>query len=70
MYVMKRPSEIQILSAVRKRDPKKKRVTFFISKMSKYGLATWCQEKGVTESGTIEEMIRAVVPSRYFKEKT
>jgi hypothetical protein len=67
---MKRPSEIQILSAIRKRNLKKKRVTFFISEMSKDALANWCQVKDVTESETIEEMIRAVVPSRYFKAKT
>jgi hypothetical protein len=61
--------EAQILAAVRRAELKKKRVTFFITEESKDALAAWCREKGVTESGTIEQMIKATVPVRFFEER-
>jgi Replication regulatory protein RepB. len=64
---MKTGKEDQILTALRKAEPKKKRVTFFITEKSKDALASWCEKHDVTESGAIEEMIRATVPERYFK---
>lgn len=47
----------------------KKRVTFFISEDAKQALARWCKDKQVKESPAVEQMIRAVVPSKYFKKK-
>jgi len=61
--------EAQVLSAIRKAEPKKKRVNFFISETGKEALATWCEKNGVSESSAIEAMIRATVPSRFFKEE-
>ena len=66
---MKQTKETQILAAIRKTDPKKKRVTFFIAERTKHALANWCHENEITESGAIEEMIKATVPTKYFKEK-
>lgn len=61
--------EQEVLTAIKKADPPKKRVTFFISEESKAALASWCEKNGVTESSAIEQMVRATVPSRYFKEE-
>jgi hypothetical protein len=60
--------EAQVLKALQKLEPMKKRVTFFISEQSKSALATWCKKHGFTESGAVEEMIRATVPTQFFKE--
>ena len=59
--------EDQVLAAVRKAEPKKKRVTFFIAESTKGALAAWCRENKITESGAIDEMIKATVPARFFK---
>lgn len=59
--------EAQVLSAIRKSDPKKKRVTFFISKEVKNILAIWCNKNDVTESAAIEQMICSTIPGYYFK---
>jgi hypothetical protein len=59
--------ETQILTAIRQAEPKKRRVTFFISEVGKEALAAWCEKNGVSESSAIEQMIRATVPARYFK---
>jgi hypothetical protein len=66
---MKKSKGSQILMAVRKSEPKKKRVTFFVAETTKDSLAIWCHEHEITESGAIEGMIRATVPLRYFKEE-
>jgi len=66
---MKTIKEDLILSAVRKAEPRKKRVTFFISEISKTALAQWCNEHEITESSAIEEMIKATVPTRYFEKR-
>lgn len=66
---MNTQKESQILAAIRKSEPKKKRVTFFISANAKSGLAAWCEKHGVTESSAIEEMIRATVPEKFFKQE-
>lgn len=60
--------EQNILEAVRKANPKKIRVTFFVTEDAKTALADWCHEKAITESAAVEAMIRATVPSRFFKE--
>ena len=57
----------QVLRAARRAEPKKKRVTFFISKAGKDALAAWCAQNGISESGAVEQMIRLTVPIRYFK---
>ena len=62
--------EKQVLAAVRSVERKKKRVTFFITEDSKAALARWCHEHDVTESGTVEEMIKATIPAKYFKRGT
>jgi hypothetical protein len=60
--------ENQVLTALRNpKTLKKKRVTFFITEDVKASLAWWCKDNDVSESGAIEEMIRATVPARYFK---
>lgn len=59
---------VSILAAVRRSEPKKKRVTFFISETTKAALAKWCQQNAITESSAIEEMIKDTVPSRFFKD--
>lgn len=51
----------------RSKEPKKKRVTFFLNIEVKDALARWCEDKEVPESRAIEEMIKAVVPGKYFK---
>jgi hypothetical protein len=66
---MKQTKEDQILAAVRKAEPKKKRVTFFIAESTKSALAAWCRDNEITESSAIEEMIKATVPSRYFERR-
>lgn len=58
-----------ILAAIRKSEPKKKRVTFFITEEGKEALARWCEKNDIAESSAIEAMIRATVPSRYFAEQ-
>ena len=60
--------ESQVLAAIRKSEPKKKRVTFFISEEAKEALASWSDKNEVTESAAIEQMIRTTLPDRYFKE--
>jgi hypothetical protein len=57
----------QVLAAIRKSEPQKKRVTFFVSIESKAALAAWCKQNGVSESAAIDELIRATVPPRFFK---
>jgi hypothetical protein len=57
----KRLSFHQILAAVEAANPKKKRVTFFIPEISKRALAEWCRNRNVTESSTIDAMIRMLV---------
>jgi hypothetical protein len=57
----------QVLAAIRRAEPNKKRVTFFISIEAKSALAAWCRENGVSESGAVEEMIRSIIPGRHFK---
>lgn len=64
---MNHQKEKLVLNAIRKAEPKKKRVTFFITEQAKDALADWCKRHDVTESGAIEEMIRATVPERFFK---
>ena len=66
---MKSVKESQVLDATRRANPKKKRVTFFIAEATKDALADWCGDNQITESGAIEEMIKATVPTRYFKER-
>lgn len=61
------PKESDILSAIKRADPKKKRVNFFISEVAKSALAKWCERNNVSESSAIEQMIRATVPVRYFE---
>jgi hypothetical protein len=61
--------EEQILAAIHRAEPKKKRVTFFITEEGKGALAKWCEKNDIAESSAIEAMIRATVPSNYFKEK-
>lgn len=61
--------ESQVLTAIRKSEPKKKRVTFFITLNAKAGLASWCEKNGVTESAAIDEMIRATIPRKFFKQE-
>jgi len=56
----------KILAAARKRE-EKIRATFFISKNAKKALADWARDNGVSESRTIDQLIKATVPSRYFK---
>lgn len=63
------PQEDQVLAAIRKNEPKKKRVNFFISEVAKKALARWCEKNDVSESSAIEHMIRATVPDRYFEER-
>ncbi|MDR3606245.1 MAG: hypothetical protein P4M08_02565 [Oligoflexia bacterium] len=58
---MSTPTQNQILTAIHKADPKKKRVSFFITVEAKEALARWCKSRDVTESGAIEEMIRLIV---------
>jgi hypothetical protein len=65
---MKDVKEAQILDAIRKGEPTKKRVTFFITERSKSALSEWCRQHEVSESSAIEEMIKATVPARFFKE--
>jgi hypothetical protein len=60
--------ETQVLAAIRKAEPQKKRVNFFISLTAKEALAVWCGKNGVSESSAIEQMIRVTVPMRFFKE--
>ena len=55
--------EKQVLDALRKSSTKKKRVTFFIAESIKEALAAWCRQHEVTESGAIEEMIKATIPN-------
>ena len=57
--------EEKVLTQLRQ-GPKKKRVTFFISKDAKAALKKWCLEKEVKESPAVEEMIRATIPKRFF----
>lgn len=59
--------EHRVLAALKKSHPKKKRVTFFLTEKSKAALALWCAKHEVSESGAIEEMIKATVPERFFK---
>jgi len=56
-----------ILKEVRRSEPDKKRYTFFLSVDAKAALAEWCNKNGVSESGAIDAMIKATVPSKYFK---
>jgi hypothetical protein len=51
----------QILASVEASNPKKKRVTFFIPEISKLALSQWCHDRNVTESSTIDAMIRMLV---------
>ena len=60
--------EFQVLTAIRKAEPKKKRVNFFISAVAKEALAAWCEKNDVSESSAIEQMIRTTVPARFLKE--
>lgn len=53
--------------AVRRSEPDKKRYTFFLSVEAKAALAEWCNKNGISESEAIDAMIRATVPSKYFK---
>ena len=64
---MNNTKELQVLEALKKSEPKKKRVTFFITEEAKEALASWCDKHDVTESGTIEELIRSTLPSKFFK---
>jgi hypothetical protein len=57
----KRLSFHQILANVEAAHPKKKRVTFFIPEISKHALTQWCRARNVTESSTIDAMIRMLV---------
>jgi hypothetical protein len=67
---MKSINENDVLAAVKRAEPKKKRVNFFITVQAKEALASWCSDNGeISESSAIEQMIRAVVPTRYFKEE-
>ena len=51
----------QTLARVQEAQPKKKRVTFFIPEISKHALAQWCRARKVTESSTIDALIRMLV---------
>lgn len=64
---MANEKESVVLARIKKANPVKKRVTFFISEFAKDALASWCEKHGVTESGAIEEMIRATIPEKFFK---
>jgi len=66
---MAKDRENQILTAIKKAEPLKKRVNFFISVSAKEALAAWCEQHEVSESSAIEQMIRETVPDRYFKEE-
>lgn len=66
---MSKQRETQILAAIRKSEPEKKRVTFFISVESKGALAAWCKKNNVTESSAVEKMIRATTPAQYYRKK-
>lgn len=61
VFMEKRLSFHQILAAVEASNPKKKRVTFFIPETSKRALSQWCRARNVTESSTIDAMIRMLV---------
>jgi len=60
--------EQTVLDAARKANPKKIRVTFFVTEEAKTALAAWSHEKAITESAAVEAMIRTTVPARFFKE--
>jgi hypothetical protein len=51
----------KILTTVEAANPKKKRVTFFIPEISKRALSEWCRDRNVTESSTIDALIRMLV---------
>ncbi len=46
-----------ILNKIRSLRPKKKKVTFSISEVSKQSLALWCKKNNVTESDAVEALI-------------
>lgn len=60
--------ETKVLVAIRRANPKKKRVNFFISEAAKTGLSRWCKKNGVSESAAIEMMIRETVPNLFLKD--
>ncbi len=64
---MNESKETQVLAAIRKSDPKKKRVNFFISESSKAALGAWSKKNNVSESSAVEQMIRTTIPVRFFK---
>lgn len=60
--------ENRVIAAIRKAEPDKMRVNFFVTIEAKKALAAWCKKYGFTESSAIEAMIRDTVPVRHFGE--
>ncbi len=64
---MNKTKASQVIAAIKRSEPHKKRVTFFVSVEAKTALAEWCKHNGVSESSVIDELIRVTVPPRFFK---
>jgi hypothetical protein len=62
--------ENQVLTALKREKENKERYTFTLSPSTKDALRNWCTDNGVKESTAIEQMIRTVVPDKYFNNKS
>ncbi len=58
--------ENQVLKRLKNPREKKTRYTFTLSPSTKEALARWCGENRVKESTALEEIIKTVVPEKYF----
>ena len=66
-YWMKRNTEQEVLAALKKPRATKKRYTFIMETSAKDAFALWCKANEVKESPALEQLIRAMVPPKYFK---
>jgi len=57
--------EKQVVRVIKNR-LNKIRVTFSMDPSVKQALADWCRDKEIKESAALEELIRQVVPKKYF----
>jgi hypothetical protein len=63
---MKKSLEKDVLGELKKHRIQKKRYTFILREDAKIALASWCKENAVKESPALEQMIRSIIPSRFF----
>ena len=61
------PLDKRVLHELSKPKDLKERCSFTVASSVKSAFSDWCAENNVKESNAIEEMIKQLVPSKFFK---